>query len=168
MPQPRGLGFVVRAKVDADHGGDTVIRSSRTGFLVYINSALIFWFSKKQNIIESSSFGSKFTAMKQCCKYIRILVYKLRMMGITYHNLAYIKVDNQSVLANTTIPDSTLKKKSQSITYHMVREGVARDEWRKNHVSKYDNQADLLTKKLHSGEKRRGFVMDLIRHIFKT
>ena len=30
MPQPRGLGFVMRAKVDADHAGDIVTRKSRT------------------------------------------------------------------------------------------------------------------------------------------
>ena len=46
-PEPRGLGFILRAKVDADHASDTVTRRSRTGFLVYINSALVYWFSKK-------------------------------------------------------------------------------------------------------------------------
>ena len=32
--------------------------------------------------VESSSFGSEFVAMKQCCEYIHGLRYKLRMMGI--------------------------------------------------------------------------------------
>jgi hypothetical protein len=34
MPQLRGLGFVIRAKVDADHVADTTTRRLRTGFLV--------------------------------------------------------------------------------------------------------------------------------------
>ena len=167
MPEPRGLGFTISAKVDADHAADTVTRRSRTGFLVYCNSALVYWFSKKQTSIESSSFGSEFTAMKQCCEYIRGLVYKLRMMGIPCRGPAYIYADNQSVLANTTIPDSTLKKKSQSIAYHMVREGVARDEWRTCYVNTHDNEADLLTKPLPSGEKRKGFVRRLLHWIFR-
>ncbi len=29
MPQPRGQGFIMRAKVDADHAADTVTRLSR-------------------------------------------------------------------------------------------------------------------------------------------
>ena len=33
------------AKVDADYAADTVTRRSRTGFLVQLNCALIFWFS---------------------------------------------------------------------------------------------------------------------------
>ena len=120
MPDLRGLGFVMRAKVDADHASDTITRCSRTGFLVYLNRAPISWWSKKQNSVESSSFGSEFIAMKQCCEYVRGLRYKLRMMGIPCEDPTFIYGDNQSVLANTTIPDSTLKKKSQSIAYHFV------------------------------------------------
>ena len=33
-PAPRGFGFVMHAKVDADHATDTATRRSRTGFLV--------------------------------------------------------------------------------------------------------------------------------------
>ena len=60
MPEPRGHGFTMRAKVDADHASDTVLRRSRTGFLIYLNFALVYWWSKKQTSVESSSFGSEF------------------------------------------------------------------------------------------------------------
>jgi len=158
MPQPRGTRFVISALVDADHASDTVSRRSRTGFLVYINSALVYWFSKKQNSVESSSFGSEFIAMKQCCKYLRGLRYKLRMMGIPVYGPCYIQGDNQSVLANTSIPESALKKKSQSIAYHFVQEGVVRDEWRTAYINTKCNDADLLTKVLRNGEKQRDLL----------
>ena len=135
MPEPRGHGFIMRAKVDADHASDTVSRRSRTGLLIYLSCALVYWWSKKQTSVESSSFGSEFVAMKQCCEYIRGLRYKLRMMSIPVEGPTYIYGDNQSVLANTTIPGSTLKKKPQSIAYHFVCEGVARDEWRTSYVN---------------------------------
>jgi hypothetical protein len=77
MPEPRGFGFTMRAKVDADHASDTVTRRSRTGFLVYLNCAPVYWWSKKQTSVESSSFGSEFIAMKQCCEYLHGLCYKL-------------------------------------------------------------------------------------------
>ena len=160
--------MAMRAKVDADNASDTVTRRSRTGFLVFLNCALVYWWSKKQNSVESSSFGSEFIAMKQCCEYIRGLRYKLRMMGIPCEGPTYIYGDNQSVLANTTNPDSTLKKKSQSIAYHFVREGAARNEWRTTYVNTHDNEADLLTKQLPSGDKRKGFVRNLLHHIFRS
>ena len=77
MPEPRGLGITVRAKVNVDHAADTVTRSSRTGFLVFINSVLVYWFLKKQNSVQTNSFDSEFTVMKQCCEYIKGLKYKL-------------------------------------------------------------------------------------------
>ena len=43
MLEPRGLGFTIVAKVDADHASNTVTRRSRTGILVYLNCSLIHW-----------------------------------------------------------------------------------------------------------------------------
>jgi hypothetical protein len=165
-PQPRGLGFVMRAKVDSDHAGDSVTRRSHTGFFVFLNCALVYWLSKKQTSVESSSFGSEFIAMKQCCEYLRGLRYKLWMMGIPVEGPAFIYGDNQSFLANTTIPDSTLKKKRQSIAYQFVREGGARDVWRTMYTNTNDNESDLLTKVLPNGEKRKRFVGNLLHHVF--
>ena len=122
--------------------------------------------SKKQTSVETSSFGSEFIAMKQCTEYIRGLRYKLRMMGIPCQGHAYVYGDNQSVLYNTLIPESTLKKKSQSIAYHFVREGCARNEWRTAYVNTHLNPADLLTKPLPAGEKRSSFVRMIIHHLF--
>ena len=80
MPEPRGQGFIMCVKVDADHASDTIARCSRTGFFVYLNCAPIHWWSKEQNSVELLSFGSKFIAMKQCHEYIHELRYKLRMI----------------------------------------------------------------------------------------
>ena len=71
MPEPRGLGFIIHDKVDADHAADTFTRRSRTVFLVYLNCDPDNWLSKKQNGVESSTFGSEFIAIKQCCEYLR-------------------------------------------------------------------------------------------------
>ena len=70
------------------------------------------------------------------------------------------------MLANTTIPDCTLKKKSEGIAYDFVCEGVARDEWRTSYVNTHDNEEDLLRKQLPNGEKRKGFMSNLLHHIF--
>lgn len=166
MPKPLGNAMKMTAYVDSDHAGDTITRRSRTGFLVYLNCSLIFWLSKKQASIETSSFGAEFTAMKQCTEYVRGLRYKLRMMGIPCEEPTYIYGDNKSVLANTSVPHSVLKKKSNSIAYHFVREGCARKEWITTYVNTHFNPADLLTKPLPAGEKRRRFVSMLLYHIY--
>ena len=39
--EPRGIGFIINSQVDGDLAGEIVTRQSRTGFLVYVNRALI-------------------------------------------------------------------------------------------------------------------------------
>ena len=97
---PRSIGkeFIIRDFVDADFAGDSLTRRSRTGFIIMLNGAPLFWFSKKQSSMETSSFGSEFVAMRQCCEYLKGLRYKLRMMGIPVSNPCFIYGDNQSVL----------------------------------------------------------------------
>lgn len=165
-PEPLGLEFVLRACVDADHAGDKITRRSRTGFIVWVNSAPIHWFSKKQSGVETSTFGSEFLAMKQCCEYLKGLRYKIRMMGIPIEHCSFVSGDNKSVLYNTTLPESTLKKKSHSIAYHYVREGCARDEWRTNYIHTDDNPADICTKALCPGIKRCNKVRSLMYDIY--
>ena len=45
-PYPRGMGFVMKAKVDSDHAADTVTRILRTSFMIYLNCATVYWFSR--------------------------------------------------------------------------------------------------------------------------
>ena len=104
--------------------------------------------------------------MKRGCEYIRGLRYKLHMMDIPVDSPPYVYGDNQSVLTNSSLPYSVLKKKSSSIAYHFVREGVAKNEWRLTYISTNDNVADLFTKPLTNVEKRRKFVSMIIHHIY--
>ena len=152
------------AYVDLDHAGHAITRQSRTGYIVYLNKSPIYWTSKKQPSVQTSSFGSEFIAMKECCEYVRGLRYKVRMMGIPCDFPCYIYGDNKSVLVNSSKCTSTLKKKSCSIAYHFVREGVACDEWRVEYIPTDRNIADLLTKPLPNGEKRTKFVKSLLHY----
>ena len=104
--------------------------------------------------------------MKRCCGYIKVMRYKLINIEISVEGPAYIEGDNQSVLANTTIPDSTLKNNIQSISFRSIIEGAAQDECRTTYVNTDYNEAGLLTKRLPSGEKRKGFVRNLLHHVF--
>ena len=161
-PKPLGKEVDIRMYVDADHAGDKRVRRSRTGFFIYVNSALVKWLSRKQATIETSVFGSEFVAMKQGVETIRGLCYKLRMMGVPLTGPAFVYGDNMSVIHNTQRPESTLKKKSNEICYHFVRESVAMDETRIGHIETGENQADLATKVIAGGRKRDYLVGKLL------
>ena len=162
-PKAKAKEFIIRAYVDASHACCKLTRRSRTGFIVYLNKAPIYWYSKKQGSCEISTFGSEFIAMRQCCDYIRGLRYKLRMMGIPVNNPTIIYGDNQSVLWNTSVPDSTLKKKSAAVAYNYCREGVSRNEWVTKYVPSIQNPGDIMTKSVvqHRKEKIRMMLYDI-------
>ena len=76
MPKPHGPGFTMRVYVDSDHAGELATRRSRTGFVVLLNRDPLYWFSKKQGSLETSTFGGEFYAMKVATEYFCGLRYK--------------------------------------------------------------------------------------------
>jgi hypothetical protein len=63
MPEPRGKPVVITCLVDSNHAGNTVTRWSHTDTLIFVQNAPIIFYSKRQNTLETSTFGSKFVAM---------------------------------------------------------------------------------------------------------
>jgi hypothetical protein len=62
--------------------------------------------------------------LKTATDLVKELRYKLAMMGILLDGPAHMCADNMSVVHDTCRPESTLKKKSNSISYHYVQENV--------------------------------------------
>lgn len=106
------------------------------------------WYSKRQNTVETSTFGSEFVAMKIATEMIQGMRYKLRMMGVSVEGPTNVFVDNESMVTNSTVPHSTLKKKHVSICYHRVREACAMKMIRITYVNTKSNLADCLMKAL--------------------
>jgi hypothetical protein len=155
MPEPRGKAVQMTCFVDSDHAGDQVSRRSRTGVLIYCMRSPIVFYSKKQGSIETSSFGSELCAMKTAVELIEGLRYKLRMMGVPLEGTAQVFADNMSVVHNCSNPASQLKKKSNSIAYHYVRERAAMDVVSVAYVKTSENLADMLTKTQPGAVRKR-------------
>jgi hypothetical protein len=154
MPEPLGN--------NANHAGNLATRRSHTGILIYVNNAPIVWFSKRQNTVESSSFGSEFVALRIVTDMISALLYKLRMMGIPVIGPARVYCDNKSVVTNATDPASVLNKRHNAICYHRVREAQAAGIIYVSWIPGQENLADLFTKTTMSGNVRN----DMVESIF--
>ena len=84
--------------------------------------------------------------MKTAIEQIEGLRYKLRMMGVPLDGPTNTFCDNESVFKNSTLPESTLKKKYNAIAYHCTREAIAAGLLRIAWEDGNTNLADLLTK----------------------
>ena len=68
------------------------------------------------------------------------------MFGVPIQGPANVHCDNQGVVKNASLPESTLSKKHNSINYHAVREAVAAGIMRVAKEDTKTNLADLFTK----------------------
>jgi hypothetical protein len=51
--------------------------------------------------------------------------YMLRSLGVALDGPALMLGDDMSVVLNTTVPSSVMKKKHNEIAYHRIREATA-------------------------------------------
>jgi hypothetical protein len=124
MLQPRGNEVVMSCFVDADHAGCRETRRSHSGIIIFVNRAPIRWFSKRQNTVEASTYGSELLAIRISIEMIKGLRYKLRMMGVPLAEECAVFCDNSAVVTNARL-EATLKKKHAAINFHRVREAIA-------------------------------------------
>ena len=125
-PEARGNPVQLNMFCDASHATDLVTRRLTTGILFFLNGAPVKWYSKSQNTIESSTFGSEFVALKIAAEMNDGLRYKIRTFGIPLLGPTNGFCGNESVVHNATIPELTLQKKHNSIAYHKCRESIGR------------------------------------------
>ena len=156
-PEPRGRPLQLNVYCDSDHATNKITRRSHTGILIFANMAPISWFSKRQNTVESSTFGSEYVALRIAIEKIISLRYKLRMMGVPIDGSTNVFVDNESVVRSSMNPEASLKKKHVSIAYHKARESFAANIVTIFHVPSAENLADLFTKVLPVHKRKELF-----------
>ena len=149
MPASKGMKARITVYVDADHAHDKVTRRSVTGLILFVNGTPVKWLSKRQKTVETSTYGSELVAARVATEAIMEYRYNLRMLGVEVDGPALMLGDNMSVILNTTVPSSMLKKKHAACNYHRVREAVAARIIRFCHIESKLNLADLLTKPLN-------------------
>ena len=148
MPEPKGAKSYVTVMVDADHARDKVTRRSVTGIVLLVNNTPMIWITKRQKTVETSTYGSEMVAGRMAVETILEMRYKLRMLGVPIEETSVLMGDNMSVILNTTLPSSILKKKHNACAYHRIREAIAAQIVDFRHVNSEDNIADILTKPL--------------------
>ena len=91
----------------------------------------------------------------------------LRSLGVDLDGPTLMLGDNMSVVLNTSVPSSVLKKKHNAIAYHRVREAIAAKVMRFAYVKSKDNVSDILTKPLIN-EKFHHLVKNWLFRVPKT
>jgi len=78
-------------------------------------------------------------------KKISLLIC-LKLLEVNIEAQSLLLGDNMSVVLNTTLPSSQLKKKHNAVAYHRVREAIAAGIVKFAHVDSKENVSDIMTK----------------------
>ena len=104
---------------------DHITGRSAMGILHFSNQTPVEWFSKRQNNVETATYGSEFVVARTATEQIIDLRYTIRMMGVPLDGPAWMFGDNESVVKSATIPHLSLMKRHNALAYHRVREAIA-------------------------------------------
>jgi hypothetical protein len=125
LPPPPLIDKIsITAFVDSDHAHDKITRRSVTGMIILLGRTPIFFSSKRQGAIETSTSGAEFCAMRTAVEEIFSIRYMMRSLGIKVEVSSVLFSENLGVLQNATMKESLLKKKHVAISYHKVREAA--------------------------------------------
>ena len=119
-PKPRGKIVSIHCFVDASHANSQSNQRTQTGILIYINISPIIWSSKRQNTVETSTFGSELVALWIAVEQIQALCHKIRSSGTPIDGPADVFCNDESVTRTTRSPQDTLSKKHNAVSYHKI------------------------------------------------
>ena len=154
FPEPRIPQLDTTIFSDADHGHDLVTGKSVTGTLAFVGSTPTYWKSTRQTSVQTSTYGSEFTALKKAVETAVTIRYHLRAMGVVVTRPTKIFVDNKSVFINAANPASSLNKKTLALSYHFVRQYQSAKVVDIQFIKSENNYSDMLTKSLNSSKLR--------------
>jgi hypothetical protein len=134
--------------VDSDYTNSDD-RKSTTGVCFFIDDSLIYWCSKRQLTVATSTTVAEYFALYEAtteCIYLRNLMADI---GIPQKGPMTIREDNQTTIK--LVEDETSHKRTKYIAmkYHYSKEQQDIDTILISYISSEDNLADFFTKPQH-------------------
>ena len=145
-PEPKGKYVTTTTYKDANLYHDLSTGRAVTGVLHFLNQTPINWFTKKQETVETATYGSEFAAARTAIQQIAALRQALQYLGVPIRESSYLFGDNESVVKSGSIPHSQLSKRHHALAYHYTREAVASKMVSFHHIDGDMNPADVLSK----------------------
>jgi len=119
-PKPLGKPVTFTHYVDANLYHDAINGHSVKGVLHLIIATPIEWYSKKQNTVETATYGSEFVAARTCVEQIIDLRNTLCYLGVPVREKGYMFGDNESVVNSASTPHAKLHKRHTALSFHRV------------------------------------------------
>ena len=145
-PIPLGKYVTLTHYFDANLYHDMVTGRSVTGILHLVNKSPMDWFSKKQETVETATYGSEFIAARTCVDQDIDFRNTLRYLDVPIRERSYMFGDNKSVIDSSAHPHAKLHKCHNALSFHRVRKAIASKFLAIYYLPGELNPADILSK----------------------
>ena len=145
-PEPLGLPVIMTTYVDANLCHDHISGKAVTGVIHLCNQTVIDYYTRKQPLVETATYGSEFMAARTATEQIIDLRASLRYLGVNLVGPTYMFGDNKTVVDSASIPKSRIHKRHVLLSFHRVREAIAAKIIRFFFIPGSINPADIMTK----------------------
>jgi hypothetical protein len=136
---------------DSDYAGDRDTRRSVSGYVVYVNDAIIAWKSKGQRTVTLSSTEAEYIAVTDLCTEVLFVKMLLETMGLEVELPIKIYADNVGAMFLAENASVGQRTKHIDVRYHFIRDLVQNGTLQIIFIKTTDNDADIYTKNV-SGE----------------
>ena len=113
--------------MDSDWAGDTKHRRSVTGYIIELAGGTIYYKSKFQECIATSSCEAEFTAACEAGKSICYIRSILEEIGLNQKDATILFIDNQGALLMADAQRPTRRTRHIDIKHFKIQEWVERD-----------------------------------------
>jgi hypothetical protein len=103
IPEPKGKYVTLSHYFDVNLYHDMVTGRFITAILHFLNQTATDWYSKKQAMVETATFGSEFIAARTTINQIVDLQMTLRYLGIPIREKSYVFRDNDKICMMTRL-----------------------------------------------------------------
>ena len=143
---PKGKYIVTTSYHDANFYHNGITRRSVTGVLYLLNKTPIDWYSKKQAIVETATYGLDYLSARTCVEQILDLRITLRYLAVPIQDISYIFRDNKSVVDSSMISHGKIHKRHVALSFYQVRESIAGKVIFYHFIKGKYNPVDILSK----------------------
>ncbi len=135
--------------VDSDFAGDKIDRKSTSGYLVRFNGNVIFWKSRKQNIVTKCSTFAEYVALSEAVTEVLFIRNVCdEMFNVDVNEPINFYEDNSGAVSIAKFGNFTKNSKHIEIQYLYINEHYCNGVIDIIKVKSDENIADILTKAL--------------------
>ena len=145
-PEPLDPLVIMTTYIDVNLCHDYISGRAVNGIIHLCNQTITDYYTKKQPLVETATYGSEFIAVHTATEKIIDLRCTLRYLEVKLEDATYMFGDNKTVVDSASMPKLRIHKRHVLLSFHRVREAITTKMVKFFFIPGSINPADIMSK----------------------